>query len=279
MFTQHLGDGEHHIGGRHPGRAFAGEFEPDHPRDQHRHRLTQHGGLGLDTAHPPAQHAEPVFHRGVAVGAHAGVRVGHPVAFHHHAGQVLDVDLVHDAGARGYHLEVVERALTPAQELIALAVALVLDLHIALERVRGAEQIGDHRMIDHQIRRGQRVDLVRIPTQRGDRLPHSRQIHDAGHPGEVLHDHPRRGELNLHTRISRGVPVRDGLDVIAGDIGAVLGAQQILGQHLQAVRQLLRPSHRIQTVHLIRLVAHLQRVAGTERIHRIFAAHINSRLV
>jgi hypothetical protein len=49
---------------------------------------------------------------------------------------VLDVDLVHDAGARRHDLEVVERGLAPAQELVALAVALVLELDVALERVR-----------------------------------------------------------------------------------------------------------------------------------------------
>ena len=31
-----------------------------------------------------------------------------------------------------------------------------------------------------------------------------------------------------------GIPVRDGLDVIGGDVGAVLGAQQVLGEDLQA---------------------------------------------
>jgi hypothetical protein len=48
---------------------------------------------------------------------------------------VLDVDLVDDAGARRDDLEVVERRLAPAQELVALAVALVLDLDVALEGV------------------------------------------------------------------------------------------------------------------------------------------------
>ena len=50
-------------------------------------------------------------------------------------GEVLDVDLVHDAGARRHDLEVVERALAPAQELVALAVALVLEVDVALEGV------------------------------------------------------------------------------------------------------------------------------------------------
>jgi hypothetical protein len=42
---------------------------------------------------------------------------------------------VDDAGARGHDLEVVERGLAPAQELVALEVALVLELDVALEGV------------------------------------------------------------------------------------------------------------------------------------------------
>src|SRR5699024_3741341 len=99
---------------------------------EHGHRLTEHRGLGFDAANAPAQHAEPVDHRGVRVGAYTGVRVDQPVALHHHVGQVFDVDLMHDAGARWHHLEVAEGALAPAQELVALTVALVFDLDIAL---------------------------------------------------------------------------------------------------------------------------------------------------
>ena len=270
VLAQHLGDGEHHVGGGHAGLALAGQLEADDPGDQHRHRLAEHRGLGLDAADAPAQHAEAVLHRGVAVGAHAGVGVGDPVALHHHAGQVLDVDLVHDAGARRHHLEVVERALAPAQELVALAVALVFDLDVALERVRGPEQVGDHRVVDHQVGRRQRIDLVGIAAEVADRLAHGGQVDDAGHPGEVLHDHPRGRELDLHARVGRRIPVRDGLDVVLGDVGAVLGAQQILGEHLEAVGKFLGTGHRVKAIDLVAVVPDLQRVAGPKRIRREF---------
>ena len=72
------------------------------------------------------------------------VRVGRQLAVdlagEDDAGEVLDVDLVHDAGAGRHDLEVVERALAPAQELVALVVALVLELDVALERVRACRR-------------------------------------------------------------------------------------------------------------------------------------------
>ena len=127
-----------------------------------RHRLAEHGRLGLDAADAPAEHAQAVDHRGVRVGADERVGVGRAPspARIDDAGQVLDVDLVDDAGARRHDLEVVERGLAPAQELVALAVALVLELDVALEGVGRAEQVGDDGVVDDQLGRRERVDLA-----------------------------------------------------------------------------------------------------------------------
>ncbi len=105
VLAEHLGDGEHHVGGGHAGGDRAGELEADDLGDEHRHGLAEHRGLGLDAADAPAEHAEAVDHGGVRVGADARVGVGAedaadgPVV--DDLGEVLDVHLVHDAGARG----------------------------------------------------------------------------------------------------------------------------------------------------------------------------------
>ena len=141
---------------------------------------------------------------------------------------MLDVDLVHDAGAWRHHLEIIERGLTPPQELIALPVPAILDLDIARERVRRPEHISDHRMINHQLRRRQRIDPGRVAAHVSHRLAHRGQIHHTRHPGEVLHNHPRRRELDLLTRIRIGVPARQRPNVVGGDVRAILSPQQIL---------------------------------------------------
>ncbi len=88
---------------------------------------------------------------------------------------------MHDAGARRDDLEVVEGALAPpAKELIALAVAGVLDLDVALERVGATEYVDDHRVVDHQLGRGERVDLVGVAAEIADGLAHGGQVDDAG---------------------------------------------------------------------------------------------------
>ncbi len=108
-------------------RHLAGQAEPDDLRDQHRARLAQHGRLGFDASDTPAHDPETVDHRRVRVGAHERVRIRLGDAVHilraHHAREILDIDLVDDARVGRNDLEVVEGALTPAQERVALTVA------------------------------------------------------------------------------------------------------------------------------------------------------------
>jgi hypothetical protein len=278
VLAEHLGDGQHQVGRGGPGRQLTVQFEPDDARDEHRHRLAEHGRLRLDAADAPAQHAQPVDHGGVAVRADQRVRVRLPAACHHHSGQVLDVHLVHDAGPRRHHLELVERGLAPAQELVALAVALVLQVDVALEGVRPAEDVGDHRVVDHQLGRGQRVDLGRVAAELGDGLAHGGQVHDARHAGEVLHHDAAGGELDLHGRFRGGVPTRQRAHVIFGDVRAVLGAQQVLQQDLQAVRQALRTGHRAQPEHLVRGRSDGQRAPRAEAVLARWCGHIELHL-
>jgi hypothetical protein len=117
--------------------------EADDLRNQHGDGLAEHGGLGLDAADAPAEHAEAVDHGGVRVGADQRVRVGHQPAvlfgIEHDPGQELEVHLVDDARVRRHDLEVVEGILAPAQEAVALLVAAELDLVVLFQRVRGAE--------------------------------------------------------------------------------------------------------------------------------------------
>ena len=85
-----------------------------HRRDQHGGGLAQHGGLGLDAADAPAEDAEAVDHRRVRVGADDRVGVGDAVALEDDARQVLEVDLVADAHARGHDAEAARRSSAPS---------------------------------------------------------------------------------------------------------------------------------------------------------------------
>ena len=119
-----------------PSRGAPDETKSDDRRDQHRGRLAEHAGLGLDAADAPAEHAETVHHRRVRVGADQRVEVGDAVVFEDDAREVLEVDLVTDAHARGHDAELLEGTLGPLQERVALDVALVLDDDVLVEALR-----------------------------------------------------------------------------------------------------------------------------------------------
>ena len=116
------------------------QLEADDFGDQHRHRLAEHGRLGLDAADAPAEHAQAVNHRRVRIGADQRVGIGRlrglPRRRRRHARQVFQIDLMHDAGVRRHDLEIAERFLAPAQEDVAFAVALKFQVGVGAEGER-----------------------------------------------------------------------------------------------------------------------------------------------
>ena len=93
--------------------------------------------------------------------------------------------------------KLLEGVLAPPQEDVALAVALVLEAAVQIERVALAEVIHLHGVIDDELDRLQRVDLLRVASERDDAVAHGREIDDRRHAGEVLEQHARRSEGNL----------------------------------------------------------------------------------
>ena len=252
LLAQHLGDGQHEVGSRDAFLQLAGQLEADDFRQQHGQRLAEHAGLGLDAADAPAQNRQAVDHGGVRVGADQRIRIGDLnrgglaarrlillLAGPDGLRQVLEVDLVADAGARRHDAEVVERALAPLQEVVALGIALVLQLHILLEGAGRTEFVNDDRVVDHQIDRHQRIDLFRIAAQLVHGVAHGGQIDDSRNAGEILHQHAGRTEgdfLFLLALVDH--PLGASLDIRLGNRTAVLMAQQVFQQNLHGERQL-----------------------------------------
>ena len=235
--AQLLGHGEHEVGRRRALAQLARELEADHARDQHRHRLAEHRGLRLDAADAPAEHAEAVDHRRVGVRPDERVGVQDAVVLEHDAGEVLEVDLVDDPRVRRHDLEALERGLAPAQEGVALPVALELLLHVVKEGLGRSEGVDLHGVVDDELDRHERVDRRRVAAHLGHRVAQRRQVDDARHAREVLQDHAGGREGDLLRGLGLRVPRGERLDVLRADADAVLVAQQVLEQHLQRERQ------------------------------------------
>ncbi len=142
-----------------------------------------------------------------------------------------------DARVRRHDFEILERLLAPAQEGVALAVALELEVGVGLEGAGSAEFIHLHGMVDHQLGGLQRIDLLRIAAQLLHGVAHRCQIHHRGHAGEVLQQDARGHERDLLVRRRFGVPLGERADIFGLHRFAIFEAQQILQQDAQGVRQ------------------------------------------
>ena len=234
LLPEDLGGGEHQVGRGGAERQGAGQLHADDLGDEHEVRLPQHDRLGLDPADAPAHDAEAVDHGGVGVGADQGVGVGgrlaELVAELHHRRQVLQVHLVDDAGARRDHPEVVEGALGELEELIALDVALQLQLDVEPERVLRAVVVHLHRVVDHQVAGDDGIDAVGVALHPRHRVAHGGEVHHAGHAGEVLEHHARRHEGDLGPRGALPVPAAELAHVVLGDHPTAGVAEGVLEQ-------------------------------------------------
>ena len=133
---------KHQIGRRHAFAQRTFDAHADHFGDQHRHRLTEHRGLGFDTSDAPRHHAQAVDHGRVRVGADRGIRIrdvtlgiereAGATRAEHDAREIFDVDLMYDAGVGRNRAEALERALSPLEEGVTLLIALELEVGILL---------------------------------------------------------------------------------------------------------------------------------------------------
>ena len=244
LLAQHLRDGEHEIG---RGRAFAklpGELEADHLRNEHGDGLTEHGRLCLDAAHAPAEHAQAVDHRGMRVGADEGIGVSERTRralFRRReddARQVLEIDLVDDAGVGRHHFEILERVLPPAQECVALAVAPELQVGVDLNGLRIAELVDLHGVVDDELDRLERIDARRLAAHFCHGIAHGRQIDDRGHAGEILEQHAARRERDLGVRLRARIPLGERANLLGPHRAPVFRAKQVLERYAERVREL-----------------------------------------
>ena len=150
-----------------------------------------------------------------------------------------------DPGTRRHHPEAVERLLRPAQELVALEVALVLDAHVLLEGGRHPGAFGDDGVVDHELHRDQRVDAAGSPPSPTMASRMAARSTTAGTPVKSCISTPLGGEGDLPGvvagvgAVGLGVasPCRHRRHVGRRHPQPVLVAQEVLEQHLDAVGQ------------------------------------------
>ena len=142
-----------------------------------------------------------------------------------------------DADAGRHDLERVERLHPPLHELVALGVALELELHVEVERVGAAVVVDHHRMVDDEVDRHERLDRLRVPAHVGGDVAHRGEVGQQRHAGEILQHDARDDERDLRGARAGGRPVRDFLHVLLGDLLAVAVAQHAFEHDADRHRQ------------------------------------------
>ena len=151
-----------------------------------------------------------------------------------------------DARARRDHPQVAEGGLGPAQQAVALAVALVLPLDVEGEGARRAEGVDLDRVVDDQVGRDERVDRRRVAAQVHHRIPHRREVDHRRDAGEVLEDDPRGHERDLDVGQGARSPAQERLDVLGSDDPSAGVSERVLEKdpdgHRQAAPARPRPT-------------------------------------
>ena len=177
-----------------------------------------------------------------------------------------------DAGSGRDHPEIRKCTLPPFQEPVSLAVALVFELDVLTQRLSVAEGINDHGMIDDEIHRHQRIDLLRVSSKVLHRVSHRGEIDHGRDPGEILHQHPGRPEGDFLLRRTLVLdPLRRILDVDLAGAAAVFVAQHVLDDDFQGERQpgdvrQAAPLRRMKRIIGIGLCTDDKRLAGVEAV-------------
>jgi len=155
----------------------------------------------------------------------------------HHIRQVFQIHLMHNAGCRRHHAEVVEGFLAPLEELIPLTISLELPLRVVVQGKHAAKLVHLHAVVHHQVHRGQRIHRRRVAAHARYRAPHRSQVNNARYPREVLQNHASGLERDLDLACRLRPPLRDGLYRLARDLEAVLLTKSRLKQHPDGKRQ------------------------------------------
>ncbi len=228
--AQGLSDLQHQIGRGGSGGKRAVQMYPDHVRHEDADRLAEHRRLGLDAAHAPSDHAEAVDHGGMRVGADQRVREVDAIALPDRPGQMLEIDLMHDAVAGRDHGQGREGLFPPLDEAVALGVARELQAHVPFERIRRSGVIDLHRMVDHQIHRHLRFDQAGWTTEALGGIAHRGQVAEQRDAGEVLQQDARHHHRDLGRADLLRTPARESVHMLDGDLAPVAGAHGRLEQ-------------------------------------------------
>ena len=137
-----------------------------------------------------------------------------------------------DAGIRRNNFEIAECFCAPAKECIALDVALKFKFGVQAKSVIAAEIVHLNGVIDHEFRREERINALRIAAHFLNRFAHRGKVHNRGNACEILQKNARGHESNFFLR-AVGSPFGERGNVVFPDEASVFTAEEIFEEDAQ----------------------------------------------
>ena len=260
VLAQQLGDGQHEVGRGRADRQRADELDADDARQQHRQRLAEHRGFGLDAADAPTEHAETVHHRRVRVGADERVGI-HEAVRRRGTRPARGTRGSPDGRSRGSAGTRATSGTPTAPTAGTCSARGCARTRTRALRTNASATPATSATIEWSMTRstGMPGSIRRGSPPRSaiaSRIAARSTI--AGTP--VKSCMSTRAGMNCSSRVPASVAARErsasARDVVGADVRAVLVAQQVLEQDAQRVRQRVRVvDDRVEPVEVVRSVA------------------------
>lgn len=207
------------------------------------------------------------------IGADEGIGVGDPSAIgllgaEDAGGEVFEVHLVDDAGIGRHGAEVTEGGLAPAEQHVALAIALEFEQRVDVESLVGAVFVDLDGVVNDEVGGHERVGFGGVFAHGGEGIAHGGEIDHAGDAREILQQDAGGHEGDL--LVVTGGAACDCFNVRGLDALAVFLAEQVFEQDLVRKRQ-GRDVDAVgfkcsKTVKAVFLTARLQRGFGAKTV-------------
>ena len=128
----------------------------------------------------------------------------------------------------GHDLEGFKGLHRPLHEGVALGIALEFELGVEVEGVFRAVVVDLHRVVDHQVDGGERLDDLGVLAKARGGAAHGREVGQNRNAGQVLQHDAREHKGNFLGARGVGLPVGNLADVRLGHFFAVAIAQHRL---------------------------------------------------
>src|SRR5260370_8680781 len=142
-----------------------------------------------------------------------------------------------DTGVGRNDFEILESGWTPAEEGVALDVALKFQFGVEAKSVGIAEFVDLDGVVDNQLGGEEWIDARGIAAHTLDGFAHGGEIDDGGNAGEILEQDARGHEGDFFLR-GVGSPASEGANVLGADEAAIFAAQKIFEENAEGEREL-----------------------------------------